>query len=107
MPIAPLPSILRISYLPMRPERTGVVGFGSAVSLIGAPGGWLSPRRTLGTSRSSRLAGDGEVRAAVTRPALLRLLLAEGHLLAIGDRLQAIRGHAESDDVVVGGARAA
>ena len=52
------------------------------------------------------LPGDGEVRAAVPRPALLVGLLAERDLLAVRHRLQAGGVDAQRDQVVVGGLRA-
>src|SRR6185295_8431178 len=54
-----------------------------------------------------RTAGDDHVHAAVLRPAALRLLGADGALLAIGDGAQAVGPDAQGPEVVLDGVGAA
>src|SRR5438445_5232405 len=101
MPIAPLPSGRRMSYLPMRPASVWpAAGFGSA-SLMGPFPCGRAPRGS-GSPGPRGLPGDGEVHPPVARPAILRLVLADRDLLAVGDGLQPVARHSQRHEVVVG-----
>src|SRR5438477_3540142 len=133
MPIAPLPSGLSMSYLPMRPESSligadGASGFDSGSLMRGgkAPLGALelddehteesiwrgvSPRTPPAKAHRAgppllglpRLARHREVVAAVAGPAVLGGLLAERDLLAVRHRLETVGGDAKGHQVIEGG----
>src|SRR5262245_49161209 len=94
--MAPRPSWWRISYLPTRPESSP----GAPAARSGA--GSLMEKPGRGRRRLLHLPGHFEVVAPVAGPALLVGIRAHGDLLAVGDRLHAVRGHAQRDQVVVG-----
>src|SRR5216684_5655646 len=78
---------------PSQPRRGGAVACRTRAGATGHRRGRLLPR----------LARHREVVAPIAGPAVLRRLLAERYFLSVGHGLEAVRGHAERHEVVVGG----